>query len=99
MAPRKMAEDRISRISASDMAQPLRFWVSTTRTSAPSQRAVQPSPSKMRTEASTSRRRGQPRSSTCPAVSSVAAKMGKTLFFAPWISVSPSRRRPPLTIN
>ena len=34
-------------------------------------------------DASTSRRRGQRRSSTLPPVRMVAARMGSTLFFAP----------------
>ena len=66
------------------MPQPSIPAVSTARSS-PSHRASQPRVRRIRTEASTSRRRGQLRSTTCPLASSVAARMGSTLFFAPWI--------------
>ena len=69
-----MAEERISRISISEIPQPFKPAVFTRRLS-PSQWASQPSSLRMRMEASTSRRRGQPRSSTWSAVSSVAARI------------------------
>lgn len=46
-------------------------------------------------DASTSRRRGQRRSTTLPPVRMVAARMGSTLFFAPCMVTSPWRRFPP----
>ena len=68
--------------------------VSTARVSS-SHRALHPRSRRIRMEASTSRRRGQPSKRTCPRVSSVAARMGSTLFFAPWTRTSPSNVLPP----
>ena len=95
IAPRKMTEERISRISVSGIPQPDIPEVSTVRVS-PCHSARHPSACKMRMDASTSRRWGHRRSSTVPPVRMVAASTGSTLFFALWMVTSPSRRFPPL---
>ena len=94
IAPRKITEDRISRISASGTSQPDIPAVSTSNTS-PRHPALQPKACRIRMDASTSRRRGQRRSTTLPPVRMVAARMGSTLFFAPCMVTSPWRRFPP----
>jgi len=94
IAPRKITEDRISRISASGTSQPVIPAVSTSNTS-PRHPALQPKACRIRMDASTSRRRGQRRSTTLPPVRMVAARMGSTLFFAPCMVTSPWRRFPP----
>lgn len=63
MAPRKMAEERICRISSSGTVLTFTWVVSTIRL-VPSHLALHPSASKMRMEASTSFSRGHRRSST-----------------------------------
>ena len=98
MAPRKMAEERIRRISSSPTVLAVSTVVSTTRLS-PSQQAEQPRERSMSIEASTSRRWGQRRSSTVSPTRMVAARMGSTAFFAPWMSISPDRGLPPRMIS
>ena len=94
MAPRKIAEERICRISSSGTVWDVRSVVSTIRL-VPSHHALQPRASKIRMEASTSFSRGQRCSSTCPRAKMVAARMGSTAFFAPWTRISPVRALPP----
>ena len=61
----------------------------------PNNPALQPKACRIRMDASTSRRRGQRRSTTLPPARMVAARMGSTLFFAPCMVTSPWRRFPP----
>ena len=82
------------RATAKDLAQHVIPAVSTTRLF-PSHSARHPRWRRIRTEASTSRRRGQCRSTERPGCRMVAARMGSTLFLAPWTVRLPSRGRPP----
>ena len=92
-----MAEERISRISASEISlrhRPAVFTVS----ASPSHRASQPRYRRMRTDASTSRSRGQRRSTVSPRLRSVAARIGSALFFAPCTAMEPESAFAPLTM-
>ena len=95
MAPRKMIEERISRMSASGTSERLRQDASTV-TVVPSRVTRQPRWRRMAIEASTSLRLGQLCRTLTPSASAVAQSRGRTLFFAPWITTWPARRRPPL---
>ena len=94
MAPRKMTEERISRIRASGTSQRLGAEASTT-TPSPCHSALQPRWRRMAREASTSERRGQFWITQAPGANRQAARMGSTLFFAPWTITEPSSGRPP----
>ena len=94
MDPRNTTEERISRIRWSGMSHRSMPLASTTR-SPPSQSARQPRWRRMRMLASTSLRWGQPWSTVRPGCRMDAARMGRTLFFAPWTGSVPSRRAPP----
>ena len=94
MAPRNTTEERISRMSWSGMSQRCMVLESTVMVS-PSCSTTQPRWRRMATEASTSVSWGQLcRTLTAP-VKIVAARMGRTLFFAPWTATAPERGVPP----
>ena len=97
-APRKITDERISRIRWSGTSQRVSEAASTTSAS-PSHSARQPRCRRIRMDASTSRRRGQLCSVEVPLCKMVAAKMGSTLFFAPWTCKLPLRALPPSMIK
>ena len=82
----------------SSLAQAVSEAASTTSVS-PSHSARQPRCRRIRIDASTSRRRGQLCSVEVPLCKMVAAKMGSTLFFAPWTCRLPLRALPPSMIK
>ena len=97
MAPRKITEERISRISSSGTSLPVTTEASTV-TVAPSRVTLHPRCSKIAREARTSERSGQLCITLVPRQSTVAARMGSTLFMAPWTSAVPYSGLPPWMI-
>ena len=93
-APKKMTEDRISRMRWSGMSQRSSVLESTV-TVWPSLLTRQPRCSKIATVASTSDSRGQLCITLTLPERMVAARMGSTLFFAPWTWTAPSSLLPP----
>ena len=96
MAPRKMTDERISRIRASGTSRPVRAEASTVTVS-PARSTRHPRCSRMAMEARTSERSGQLCTTLSPGHRMVAARMGSTLFFAPWTRAVPWSRFPPST--
>ena len=94
--PRKMAEERISRMSTSEISQRRRAVVFTARASA-SQWASQPRCRRMRMEASTSRSRGQPQQRHLPPCQQRGRQNGQDAVLGPLDRDLSSRRRPPRT--
>ena len=95
-APRKITEERISRMSRSGTSHRVGAEAST-MTAVPSRRAEQPRWRRMAREASTSDRSGQLWMTHSPGASRAAARMGSTLFLAPWTATEPLRGKPPST--
>ena len=87
-------DERMARICSSEMEQPAAPAGSTVIVW-PSCSTRQPRRRSMPRAASTSVSRGQLWSVTGPRASRQAAKMGSTLFFAPWTASSPFRAPPP----
>ena len=97
MAPRKITEERISRMRASGTSHPVGAEASTT-TASPCRSARQPRRRRMSREARTSDSSGQLWMTHSPGASRQAARIGRTLFFAPCTRTEPSRGRPPSTM-
>ena len=96
IAPRKITEERISRMRASGTSFRVRAAASTVTVS-PLRSTRQPRCSRMAMEARTSDRSGQLCTTLTPGHSTDAAKMGRTLFLAPWTLAVPSSALPPST--
>ena len=97
-APKKMIDERISRISPSGMS--LRLSGAESTATVPCERVtVQPRCRRMLTDAATSESCGQLAISLVPLASSVAASSGSALFFAPWMATAPSSRCPPSILS
>ena len=95
IAPRKMTDERSSRMSVCGTSQRQMSRLSI-YTCVPVRSAVQPRCRRMRSVASTSRRSGTPSSSVSAPVATEAAIMGKTAFFAPCTLIAPSSLLPPV---
>ena len=96
IAPRKMTEDRISRIRASGTS----FWVSSEASTvmvSPVRDTLHPRCSRIEMEARTSERSGQLWTTLTPLHRIVAARIGSTLFLAPWTLAVPRSGLPPST--
>ena len=94
IAPRKITDDRIRRISVWGMSHRVSVVLSTSRSS-PSHCTAQPKYRRISAAESTSLRCGQPSMRHTSPLSSVAARMGSTLFFAPCTATSPRSGVPP----
>ena len=95
IAPRKITDERSSRMSVCGMKLRLMPRESM-QTTSPSRSAVQPRCRRMRSVVSTSRSSGTLNSSVSQPVSTDAAMIGKTAFFAPCTDVLPVSVFPPL---
>ena len=98
MAPRKITEERISRIRAWGTSQRTGA-VASTVTVVPSWVTRQPRWRRISREAVTSDRGGQLWITLVPGARMAAARMGRALFFAPWTRTVPLSGRPPSTIK
>ena len=94
-APRKITAARIRRIRQHGISKRLAPVLSTV-TVAPHRSASHPRCRRISSAVSTSLMAGQFVSVQRPETATVAARMGRTLFFAPWIAISPRSGRPPL---
>ena len=90
MAPRKITDERISRMRASGTEQRSRAEGPTVTVS-PSRSTLQPRWRRMATVCSTSVSRGQLWMTQVSGDSRVAHRMGRTLFLAPWMATLPDR--------
>ena len=98
MGPRKMTDERISRISTSGTSH-LSMVVESTVIVWPSRSTLHPRCRRILMAESTSRRSGQLCKTFLPALTRVAASIGSTLFFAPPMETAPASGLPPLTTS
>ena len=96
IGPRKITEERISRMSSWGTSHRSTTEESTNMVS-PSRLTLQPRCCRIWMAERTSRRSGQLCNRLRPPLRRVAAKMGRTLFFAPLMGTSPRRACPPRT--